>query len=445
MTSGNFSLVPVDSITINREERQRKTIENIEELADSIRKLGLINPITITSQNVLVAGERRLTAHKFLGFDTIAVQYVEDLNNEQLQLIELDENIKRQNLSWEEESLAIAEFERLSRTVDPEITQEQISKNLGMSSANFRRYVDVANSLKLPDSPLKGMTRFSQAVNFVERAKTRAKEAVLSDPAELLNSVKNPAPLEGTIKIPEFNPETKLPELKPEPAPASSIIDYEIANFKSYFHSPLEDPFNFIHVDFPYGANTGNKKSGQINNEGFGTDYSDKPEDYFDLLEFFCSEIDMFCAPSAHLMFWFSMDYYHLTLEALSASGWTMNPFPLIWSKSNIGILPDPNRGPRRVYETALFGYRGGRQVVRATRNHFNKEPNKTIHANEKPPEMLEHFFKMIVDENTRLFDPTAGSGNALSVAANLGAEYCLGLEISPEHGKAAQEKLGLI
>ncbi len=64
MTSGQFTSFPIDSIFINREKRQRKELTGIKELAWSLQAIGQINPITITKEGELIAGERRLTAAK---------------------------------------------------------------------------------------------------------------------------------------------------------------------------------------------------------------------------------------------------------------------------------------------------------------------------------------------------------------------------------------------
>ena len=57
-----FRPVSIDLIIINREARQRKELPNLDELAASIQRSGLINPIVVTEDFVLVAGERRFTA-----------------------------------------------------------------------------------------------------------------------------------------------------------------------------------------------------------------------------------------------------------------------------------------------------------------------------------------------------------------------------------------------
>ena len=63
MTSGTFHIVALDSIVVKRDERQRRELSDIDVLADSIRRLGLIHPIVVTRGELeLVAGERRLAA-----------------------------------------------------------------------------------------------------------------------------------------------------------------------------------------------------------------------------------------------------------------------------------------------------------------------------------------------------------------------------------------------
>jgi len=64
----------------------------------------------------------------------------------------------------------------------------------------------------------------------------------------------------------------------------------------------------------------------------------------------------------------------------------------------------------------------------------------KTIHMSEKLIPMLKHFFRMFVDENTRLIDPTCGSGTAVRIAEEMGAHSVLGLEIDPKFCQLAQK-----
>ena len=62
----------------------------------------------------------------------------------------------------------------------------------------------------------------------------------------------------------------------------------------------------------------------------------------------------------------------------------------------------------------------------------------------EKPTSVVGHLFRMLVDEMTVMLDPTCGSGNAVKVAEELGADWSLGLEINAEYVESAKQNLDL-
>jgi len=90
------------------------------------------------------------------------------------------------------------------------------------------------------------------------------------------------------------------------------------------------------------------------------------------------------------------------------------------------------------VYETCIMASRGDRPIVQPVANTVSHPNVKEIHKSEKPVNMLHHFFRMFVDESTRMIDPTMGSGNAVYLAEGMGAKSALGLERDPEFLKAA-------
>lgn len=93
-------LVPVKDIKIKK--RVRKDLGNLEDLKDSLRIYGLLNPITITRDYELIAGERRLQAAKQLGWTNINANIVDNLTEiEELEL-ELEENNQRKEFTDEE-------------------------------------------------------------------------------------------------------------------------------------------------------------------------------------------------------------------------------------------------------------------------------------------------------------------------------------------------------
>lgn len=419
MTSGLFTSTPIETITINRADRQRRELRGIDELAESIHRLGLIHPIVIDTDGVLVAGERRLTAVKSLGWTHIPTQLSTDLDPRTHHAIELEENVKRQDITWQERALAMDKYLEIRREQEGSMSQAAVATELGLSKMDVGRNLAVAEALKSGDERVAKADKFSTAVNIVERTNSR-KAANAIDAVE--------ARVAQVIALPDEAPTS-----------TSKVVPLLNEDFHEWAAAYTGQPFNFLHCDFPYGV--GMHKSDQGAGQEFG-EYADDPDVFWKLLNTLDMSMSNVVAESAHLMFWFSMDYYSETKKILEKMGWKINPFPLIWLKSdNTGIIPDANRGPRRIYETAFFGSRGDRKIVQAKSNAFAYPGReKSIHMNEKPVAMLKHFMEMFTDEYSFVLDPTAGSANALKAATVLGAGRVLGLERDPEFFQRSSE-----
>lgn len=403
MTSGQFASVPITSIWVDRDARQRRELTDVSELADSIKRLGLIHPPVITRDGELKAGERRWSACKSLGWTHIPVQYLDELDPVQLHLIELEENIKRVNITWQEECEAIARYDQLRRTLDPKWDTSKTAEAIGLGESMTGRKILIAKEIKAGNERVINAPALSTAYNITDRVRQRRAAAVLDKIA--------PAP-------------TEVP-----------LLNVDFAEWVKTYDGPK---FNFLHCDFPYGIDA------DKHDQGAGAEmggYQDTIQNYISLLETLWDSMDNVVAPSAHLMFWFSMKHYVMTRDQLRAMGWEVFPHPLIWFKSdNTGILPDPNRQPRQVYETAFFCSRGDRKLVQPVANLFAAPATKSIHMSEKSLPMLTHFFRMFVDEYTVMLDPTCGSAGAVKVAKKMGAASVLGLELNTEFFNLAKE-----
>ncbi|MCR4789448.1 MAG: ParB N-terminal domain-containing protein [Treponemataceae bacterium] len=80
---------------IKIKKRVRKDMGNLDDLKTSLSRYGLLNPITINSDNYLVAGHRRLQAAKALGWDSIEAVVVDSHDKLTLLELELEENNQR--------------------------------------------------------------------------------------------------------------------------------------------------------------------------------------------------------------------------------------------------------------------------------------------------------------------------------------------------------------
>lgn len=137
-------ITSIEKIDINlieaRSDQPRKNFENIEELAESIKEYGLLNPIVLSKNNgkyEIIAGERRYRASVYVGLKKIDA-IVRDFDQKDIDILSLVENIQREDLS------ALEEAQAYKKLVDDfSMTQEEIAKSMGKS----RSYI--ANSVRL--------------------------------------------------------------------------------------------------------------------------------------------------------------------------------------------------------------------------------------------------------------------------------------------------------
>ena len=139
--------ISIDEIQINPfQPRVNFEEEKIFELTESIKELGIIQPITVRklgyNKYQLISGERRLRASQILNLKTIP-SYIRIANDEQMLEMALVENIQRENLNPIE--IAIS-FQRLIKECN--LTQEQCGSKLG------KKRTTVTNFLRLLKLPL---------------------------------------------------------------------------------------------------------------------------------------------------------------------------------------------------------------------------------------------------------------------------------------------------
>lgn len=416
-----YNKLPVGDIIVEREKRQRKQVGLVQDLADSIKKIGLINPITITRDNVLVAGERRLEACKLLSPTfQISVRYLDELSNLELQIVELDENLKRSELNWQDQVQAVRNLHNLLCAVNENWTVENTADYIGMSRPNVTRYLSIASNLS--NEKVAKADSLSTANSIIQRETQRAVDNEMNYLSEAL------APMTAV------EPETKV---------LAKILQ---GDFSKISKEPMKK-YNFIHCDFPYGIDHHDSEQGNIDKGSF-EGYADGEEVYWRLCGDLLGNINNIALPSCHIMFWFSMKFYSETIEYFhdNSDFKLVDPRPLIWMKSdNKGIVSDVTRRPRNIYETALLFSRGDRRIITPVSNAYACPSVKSFHPSEKPEPMLKHFFRMFVDEYCEMLDPTCGSGTSVRAAFELGAKRSIGYELNEEFAKSADSALNRV
>jgi hypothetical protein len=466
-------LAPGDIVVLDA--RQRSELQVDEEFVSSLRHRGVLVPLLVTRARVLVAGGRRRQAALSAGLETVPVRYVEDhATPSELRLIELEENIRRAELPWRDECRAVSELHQLWCGTRENWTAEKSQSVLGH---DMGRWLRVARDLDNPR--LATATSLFSAFNICQRIDQRAADAAMEDITYASTALLDGATEEsvgtdelgtldefsevtsppgeaseigeaasGTGSPPVPTARAASPTLRRQPTNAGAALppeDIICTDFMKWASNYVGPRFNFIHCDFPYGKKVFGGQWGGKNDTGF--QYDDSPDVYWELVASLCKNLDRLMAPSAHLMFWLSseIEMQHATIARFRelAPELIFQPRALVWLKSdNVGIVPDPKRGPRWITELALMASRGDRVLVQPLANAYNAPTARTLHPSAKPEPVLRHFFRMFVDDTSRVLDPTCGAGSSLRAAESLNALQVLGIEKDENYVLAARKAL---
>ena len=147
-TQGSSSIneVPLNQIHANPDQPRRDfDQESLEELAESLREIGIIQPITLRKMGEgdyqIIAGERRFRAAGIAGLKTIPA-YIRTADDENVMAMALIENIQREDLNSMEVALACQNLLEVYK-----MTQEKLSSRIGKNRATIANYIRL---LKLP-------------------------------------------------------------------------------------------------------------------------------------------------------------------------------------------------------------------------------------------------------------------------------------------------------
>ena len=463
--------IAIFSIQIDRANRQRREIET-GDLEASISKFGLIEPIIVERMPDgslwLKAGERRLTACQRLGHDDILVRFAENLSEAESQIIELEENIKRKDLCWQDYCQAVSRIHKMYKELDVGWEAQATAEQLSITQGHLSALLSVAGAMG--DEKIASAGTMREAYNIILRREKRVAGDQLQELLEVNYQLEaegqgpfaaGQGQAEGLFQIPadpeegvdfiidalgavglSMDQELREQGYQPKPKAAGAVLSgIAQGSFLDWVQQYSGPKFNFVHCDFPYGINVFNGPQGR--GAESGAMYEDGEDIYWALLDSFLQNRDRFMSVSCHLVFWYSNKHYQRTMAIFSelAPELVFRRHPLIWVKSdNTGIIADARRDPRHVYETALMADRGDRFVLKSVADAYSGPTDKTLHPSTKPEPMLRHFFSMMVDENTLMLDPTAGSGASLRAADSLGAKHCFGLELDPEYARVSQQ-----
>lgn len=178
LDSNRVMFLPVSSIAPNPSQPRKDFCQtSLQELADSIQELGILQPLTVRRRGEgweLVAGERRLRAARLAGLKEVPCLSLQ-IDDQQSSLLALVENLQRRDLDFWEEALALNQLIQVYH-----LSQEDCAKRIGKSQSAVANKLRV---LKLPSDVLDTLRaggcseRHARALLALEQAGLQAQAA----------------------------------------------------------------------------------------------------------------------------------------------------------------------------------------------------------------------------------------------------------------------------
>lgn len=439
--------ISLDKIVI-RAERQRQEFDPqaLQDLVTSIETTGLMHPIVLRvegNEMVLVAGERRLKAMSQIyelggtfkcDGETVIEGLIPYSNIGELSLLEaeeaeLDENLKRKDLTWQEHAAAVARLHKLRSAQKVEAHERLISTDTGAvppAMPEPQSYADTALEL---------LGRSDGAYQDQVR-----KEILVS------KHLTNPA----VAKAKSADEAFKILKKQEESARNVELARVVGATFNADLHQlfntnclefmekcaagPESEKFDVILTDPPYGMGADNFGDAGGKLTGIEHHYDDSYESWKDLMGLWTTLSYQVAKAQAHAYVFCDIDMFHELKAMMQKAGWYVFRTPFINHKMNSGRVPLPDQGPRRQYEIILYAIKGKKQTTHIYPDVISTSADENFsHGAQKPVALYQNLLQRSVRPGDRVLDTFAGSGTIFE-AANSFKVSATGTELNPEY-----------
>ena len=433
-----MNLISIATIKV-APNRQRRLFDaaKLHEFSDGIQQRGLLHPIilrVVDGDFTLVAGERRLRActdiaalggtFKHDGMEvpsgTIPYTLFDDLDPLAAEEAELEENVHRENLTWQERASAHARLNALRTSQaqargDASPTVADISLEVrgsadGVNQENTRRELIVAKYLDRP--------AVVAAKTVDEAFKILRKEEAANKHRELGVSV-------GKTFTAEMH----------------QLVN---ADSLEWLKECSAESFDVILTDPPYGM--GADEFGDSGGLAAGAHgYKDDEENFLNIMKDLPYDLFRVAKAQAHLYLFCDNDWFIHLRNEFRMAGWQCFRTPLIWYKKAGMRAPWPEQGPQRKYETILYAVKGKRPVLKMGGDVLDFPPDANLgHAAQKPVGLFQELLSRSVLPGNSVLDPFMGSGPIL-VAAHALKCRATGIEMDQaSYGIAVKRLEGL-
>lgn len=446
--------IPLSEIII-KENRQRQEFEPeaLQELKNSIEDRGLMHPPVLRKEGetwVLVAGERRLKAIEEIfelggaftcNGETFSDGIVPFTTLGELSLLEaeeaeLDENLKRRDLTWQEHAAAVARLHALRGA--------QLAKQKEQMLADLDYSVEL-----LPEEH----TIADTAEELTGRREGYYQDSVRKE-IIVAKHLDNPVIAKAKSADEAFKLLKRDEERKKNIKLAATVGATFNADKHQLFHTNClewmarpenQGQFDVILTDPPYGMGAQDFGDAGGKLSGIEHHYDDSYDSWKTLMAGetgWCALAYAITKPQAHAYVFCDFDRFHELKLYMQIAGWYVFRTPLVNHKINSGRVPLPDQGPRRQYEILLYAIKGKKQVTHIYPDVISTSADESMsHGAQKPVELYQNLLQRSVRPGDKVIDTFAGTG-PIFPAAHTYQCSAVGLEQSPEYYAMALKRL---
>lgn len=180
-------------------QRARDEFGDMESLVNSIREHGLLHPIVVDSDYNLIAGCRRLLACEQIGQTEIEAKVLEDISEKELRILELEENIRRKDLTELEKSKNLVELAEIKEQELKKVIEPNWTESVHLNNPNRIGDRVIAQEIGIPRQTLRDAKQHVAAVEAFPPLENLPKHQAIETAKELRK-----APLEAQGKIIDF-------------------------------------------------------------------------------------------------------------------------------------------------------------------------------------------------------------------------------------------------
>lgn len=441
---------------IDRSDRIRSTYTGIEDLADSIEHNGLIQPLVLSPKAnspdfILNAGGRRCAALDLLlvsgrwngilehGITCVpgkAGYVCRDEPGTELTnlMVEIDENLNRQDVSWQDNLMAICKAAKLIRREEHAngnmIVQRELGAIIGCG------YQDLRAAEALYDDFKACPTDYAPATTI-----RNAYAILLKKNATFVMALTNSKTIKPAGKLLITAPDGVQIEssLVAEPEP-SHFIEVPLTSMfvpGDWKNSGLA-PASVDHIitDPDYGIPVERLEAGvQGAAEGVA---QESVNHSLDEMQHLITRAWTWLKPNGFLIFFYDLDHHEKLQNMITASGFSVQRWPFIWHKTDYRSNAAPSHNTCKDMEYVMICRKPGATLRQVEMSSIFPCPGGSVvkelgHPFAKPRALWQKLFSLCCLKGQTVFDPCSGVGSMPLAAVEYGLNP-IGCEINPDH-----------